>query len=96
MRDDITVEGCPIVEVVWEDHSTVTPDGGESWADLVELMKKAEPVLVHEVGYILVNEPNRIVMAHCLAEDEGSKGVSVILPRDIKEWCVLREAKSGD
>ena len=65
-----------------------------------------DPTLLHQVdlfsglsrdGYILINSDDRVVMAHCLSDDEGSKGVSVILPRDIKEWNVLKEAPTyGD
>ena len=96
MHDDITVDKCPIVEVVWEDHSTVYPDG-ETWSDLETLLEKASPTMVHEVGYVILNQADRIVMAHCLADDDGCKGVSVILPRDIKEWTVLKEApEDGD
>ena len=96
MLDEIKVEDCPIVEVVWEDHTTVSPDNA-AWATLEELLEKAAPTLVHEVGYILINSDDRIVMAHCLSDDEGSKGVSVILPRDIKEWNVLKETPTdGD
>lgn len=87
----ISLKELPIVEVVWEDHSVIDPEDG-SWGSLKELIKDTGPVLVHEVGYVVLNTDEKIVLSHAIAEDDDTtKGLSVILPRDIVEWNVLWE-----
>jgi len=73
----------PIVYIQWRDHTVSAPVDG-AWIELKDALKETGFIVVHEVGFLLKNTDTEIVIAACLSEDEGTKGLSTILPE-----CVI-------